>query len=343
MIVGIDKKNNIAYDRSNPFKLNKSKLIPLQLLDVLEIKTDHKRNMLFWEDIQKKYGGKIINNATLYQFYMENAFNGFVMTKEDIRNITRNIRIIHNWNVYKQVYKFDDDWFKYLHENFNFSKTIPLSLLATKLPYSSFYIDNPCEITGDKFNGIFVDITDETTYEWGNAYKTLTTCFVIDDEEFGSTYSCIPLRDDLTLEDLFNRIKGTIEDENELGHFICLKIVVALCMYLCADNKDIEIRKGNTPKENYELKKVAKKGVKQASIGIRIGNTIRENKVKYVYEGNEHNKGSKKSPHIRGGHYHHFWVGKKDGSEERKLILHYIEPTFIGGSVEKTTIHRVKK
>ena len=335
----------LVYDNNNPFKLQNDKLIPLSLLEVLEgdsIK-GRKNNMLLWKNVQALYGGQKITNETLYQYYMQNAFNGMIMTRRDIQDIARNIRVIHNWNLYKQVYKFDQDWFDYLVDNFTFDKKLQLDILEKKLPYSSFFVDNITTITNDVFRGFFIDITDESTYDWSKEYKTLTMCFVMDNIDFGSAYTCIPLRNDMTLEELFKYVNKYSEDENEMGHFLCMKIALAICFYLSADNKDIEIRQGKSPKEVYELKKTAKKGIKQASIGIRLGNTIREHKVKYVYEGNEHNKGSKKSPHIRGGHYHQFWTGKKDGSEERKLVLHYLEPMFIGGSVEKTTIHKVKR
>ena len=81
-----------------------------------------------------------------------------------------------------------------------------------------------------------------------------------------------------------------------------------------------------------------------------MGNIIRKNKKNYVYvddEGNliGKNKGSnsKKSPHLRMGHYHHYWVGKMDKPEERKLILKYIAPIYINSTdIRDTTLHKVK-
>lgn len=34
-------------------------------------------------------------------------------------------------------------------------------------------------------------------------------------------------------------------------------------------------------------------------------------------------------PHMRRGHWHHYWVGSRDNDEERKLILKWVAPIMI--------------
>lgn len=44
--------------------------------------------------------------------------------------------------------------------------------------------------------------------------------------------------------------------------------------------------------------------------------------------------GTPKRPHVRAGHYHQYWKGKRD-SQDRKLITHYLETTFVNMSKEE--------
>ena len=45
-------------------------------------------------------------------------------------------------------------------------------------------------------------------------------------------------------------------------------------------------------------------------------------------------------PHTRRGHWHHYWTGTKDN---RKLILKWTAPIFVGGSSDNiiTTINKI--
>lgn len=49
-------------------------------------------------------------------------------------------------------------------------------------------------------------------------------------------------------------------------------------------------------------------------------------------------------PHLRRGHWSHFWTGKRD-SKDRERVLKWIEPVYINASSPDdlpTTIHKVK-
>ena len=51
------------------------------------------------------------------------------------------------------------------------------------------------------------------------------------------------------------------------------------------------------------------------------------------------------APHVRRGHWHTYWTGKKDGSEKRKLILKWIPFTYVnvGKLEELPTVVNVMK
>lgn len=111
---------------------------------------------------------------------------------------------------------------------------------------------------------------------------------------------------------------------------------VQTILYLVSENKEVE--------PNPEQKRIYRPVLKGATIkdkhreidiedvGVRIGATLR----KYKYK-NSNTKSSSatstarssKRPHIRRGHWHHYWSGKKDGSEQRTLKLNWIAPTMI--------------
>lgn len=62
-------------------------------------------------------------------------------------------------------------------------------------------------------------------------------------------------------------------------------------------------------------------------------------------EGTSHSK----APHVRRGHWHSFWTGKrKDRNDDRpgdKLVVHWIPPTYInadGTEIMVETVHKSK-
>lgn len=85
--------------------------------------------------------------------------------------------------------------------------------------------------------------------------------------------------------------------------------------------------------------------------GVTTGSIIRKIKNnKKVYQSVNTNKdssiavGTPKRPHSRKGHWHHFWIGKRD-TEERKLVLKWVAPMFIHAELnsEIITINNVQK
>lgn len=248
-----------------------------------------------------------------------------------------NIMMMWNWNIYKQIYRFDEDFFEYISDNAEYKSTINVENYLHKLPCSAFFIDNKFEDKkGHKYRGCFVCVDRDT--------NDLRLAFVEQGGDSDCQWSNVPLfLGNGTIEDLLKR-----KDKDYKIHPIILELTQRICRcldYLCADNKQIEYRKAKDKKEEYNLNRQRKENVVLNDVGVRIGNTIRQNRV--VYERDKdavHHTGSHKSPHLRSAHYHSFWTGKKDGSEERKLIVKFIEPIFVGQGKEITpTVHKVVK
>jgi hypothetical protein len=50
----------------------------------------------------------------------------------------------------------------------------------------------------------------------------------------------------------------------------------------------------------------------------------------------------KRAAHMRRAHWHHYWTGPRDQPENRKIILHWVAPTFVSGTEnEAITNHAV--
>ena len=57
----------------------------------------------------------------------------------------------------------------------------------------------------------------------------------------------------------------------------------------------------------------------------------------YIPRSSDNKGGTPKSPHSRRGHWHHFWTGAKN-SDDRKLILKWIAPTFINKNLSTDSV-----
>ena len=104
----------------------------------------------------------------------------------------------------------------------------------------------------------------------------------------------------------------------------------SLVTFICA--KNTQIRTIYTPTGNPKNKTKQRKRSKATihECGFEWTETYREyRKAKSQYKA----LGGSVRPHTRRGHYHHFWVGPKDG--ERKLITHWIPPILVKGKLGK--------
>lgn len=103
--------------------------------------------------------------------------------------------------------------------------------------------------------------------------------------------------------------------------------ILQLILYICAENS--EITENETQKKIRKVPaKIAGKTIikdrfsevqkndcgKSIAVKIRNFNTNKNNNVIYISENT--GKGSRKSPHSRRGHWHHYWTGSKKNNEQ---------------------------
>lgn len=141
--------------------------------------------------------------------------------------------------------------------------------------------------------------------------------------------------------------------------------MLQLVLYICADNAEIKEIKPVTQKSGKKKSgiRTEEKSVRAWEAGAYIGSAVRRMKaepkpipepevtetveqestkeeIKQSASGKE---GIPKRPHIRRAHWAHFWAGKLDGSEVRRLILKWLAPLYINAKGEKEIPARMNR
>lgn len=133
------------------------------------------------------------------------------------------------------------------------------------------------------------------------------------------------------------------ENANDAGMSVCVQAL----LYLCAQNADLTRTSPapSTAGHNARNAKQAKKlPVQSWSVGVRVGQTIKTNRQRYerTGTGTQHGTHARPRPHLRSGHWSHYWTGK--GRTEK--VLRWIEPVYINADSPDdlpATIHKVEK
>ena len=128
---------------------------------------------------------------------------------------------------------------------------------------------------------------------------------------------------------------------------IFLKQILQVILYILAQNAEIApnseqsfiTKRGKTVKDKYSE-------IRKWDVGVRIGTSIRQQKIREQSGSTEHkqNGHNPPRPHMRRGHWHHFWTGPKTKPEERKLILKWLSPMSVAANPDDTPIvlHKVE-
>lgn len=122
--------------------------------------------------------------------------------------------------------------------------------------------------------------------------------------------------------------------------------IIQMLLYLCAANADVKERRPTTAPAKKTPKTTDKRPVRRWDVGIRVGATIKRNRsyATRTAQRADHRQHARPRPHLRRGHWSHFWTGKRD-SADRERILKWIEPVYINADTPDdlpTTIHKVK-
>lgn len=256
------------------------------------------------------------------------------------------ILMYYYWSKSKEIFDFDKDFTKEL------TRTpiaeIPIDKLR-ELPYNTF-----CCQHGNSY--IIVHRShDLNINEKPNVLEgEFIYLFIRKEGQEKIDFIHLPLRDEFksveTLRKHYaEKVKNT-KEEVDKAIDDALEYINVL-MYLVSDKGDIaENPKQKTITRRTGVIKNNFREVRKWDVGYRFGSVFRKQKA------NEENKtetnisrtgistglGVKKRAHIRRGHWHSFWTGKRDG-EERKQIIKWISPIAINFEKDSpAVIHKVK-
>lgn len=261
------------------------------------------------------------------------------------------LHTLYSWRQSKQILEFDKTLLDEILETPEPS-TIPIEAFDS-IPFNALYIDlNNIKLDTDYYLGFFITFDEE---EPGNRELRITA--ITPDKEMIPLY--LPLKKDCTIQDSISESRGMQKvSEISLKELFDISGLLAkfvnIIVYICCKNADIAenpIQKTYTRKPSRpNLIKDVSREIQKWDVGWRVGAQLRQSRqnvsMKNVNDETvSHGKtGSPKRPHMRSGHYHSFWTGKRK-STDRKLIVKWIPPMQINVDANNeliTTIRKVK-
>lgn len=238
------------------------------------------------------------------------------------------------WRINKSIFSFDDDFANELIDSYDINDDFPFEVLSC-LPYPAVYIDN-------KEKSFFAVYMSSTNNGSDNLFvyfpclpnndnciriplykpsKNLLKAFNVDLRK--RLYDNMPMNfSDEQFFEFNSRISNIKKD-----YIHKCKMAIPLLMYVCCANAEIVV--DEEQEKIYEkpvgTPKDRQREIKKYNVGYRLGKLIKNHKTYEKSTGSS--AGKKKSAHMRKGHYHHYWIGKRNG--ERTLILKWVAPSFI--------------
>ena len=268
------------------------------------------------------------------------------------------------WDLSKVIYRFDPDFFEELKETEGLEQ-VPVDALM-HMPYKCL-----CLQVGDESRLVFLDYDFDT-----KLYELRIETFEFDDEEnrINETNYFLVLSSDklqkcledsiesglqnfrkTNLPELQDGFKDIYENNREV-----FQSTIQMILFIQSQNSDIvENEKNAEARRKYNRNRTGAKRIpKVLDSGYRIGAEIRRvkeiNVCKEDPESAENvtsnvkavpaSAGSKKTPHVRRAHWHHYWTGSEKVGN-RKLVIRWLPPMAIGSRSEglAAVVHDVRK
>lgn len=232
---------------------------------------------------------------------------------------------------------------------------IPREVLF-RMPYPCVFVEHEFKFDNEKAVGFF----GWMEYDVNNKMPELRLLYLL---QSGYSVSVPVLLPGGTLDDSFNAlIKSGIAraatlppvPAGDLTNYIPtrtdISAAINLLLYLCADEADVPddttLRQRRSKDSRGNAKRVA-----VWDVGLRIGAALRKSYATQRADAGEHEVVVQQAtreragvrPHVRRAHWHHFWIGPRDGN--RKLILKWLPPipVKLDDSELPTVIYPLKK
>lgn len=330
---------------------NLEQCIPLEIL-----KKVSSENPEIWDDIEKARKVNMDFHYSLWPqwCYVPVSLCMDLVSQNDISAYQNEESLIYarkaqiisalaSWRASKEIFVLDPDVEKILSEQDD-TKVDPEILL--KLPYDSFYIKTNFLDIEEGIDGFLVSLDYDKT---GNEIRFTYLCKDLSYFELPLilNYETIQQTLDVLFEDFDN--DEWVDDKWNHKLWNILNSSLQFVLYILSVNA--EIKENETQKKVYKPSngstKVAKdkySQIRKWDVGYRIGATIRANRaiIEQEREYRTHpGSHSSKRPHMRRGHWHNYWTGPRKG--ERKLVLKWVPPMFIGAKENAPVVyHEVK-
>lgn len=279
-----------------------------------------------------------------------------IMSFDQVGDVSEAIYTIVDWNKYKKIYELQPTFADYLAD----TESAKVSCeLWKRLPYESFYLYfgdrqlhaiqyGMSSITMKTVEGAFVRVHIEH-----NNTITLGVELYGDEGQEKWIGFALNVPDGLNFDEAIDYYiesrKGqeTFDEKrvNEVKAFWrpFFRIVMNSCQYFSASNaeiKDIKVAKKDRPISKSKDGKEKKVNIQVSQVGYSIGQRFEK-----MYQESETNaerigtKGTKKRPHVRRAHWHHYWTGPG----RTVLEVKWLEPVFVMADNDiNAVVHTVK-
>lgn len=272
------------------------------------------------------------------------AIVGPLMSEQDLLRITdaQCIAALAPWRKDKEIFVIDPDLQNALFAQ-NDDLELPTDILL-HLPYQAFYVQfHDLTIEDNTIAGTFVHLE----YDVNTQEPELRFLFVHPD---GSVYGYpIHLTATTILENVQRVQQIAYQNVPPNWHKVRRKLMIPLqwgktwtrfvyqilqvILYLCSENTDITPNiEQKTIMHRHRRNKDTYAELCQWDVGIRVGNALRKSVRPSNTDETIHTPGTHATPrpHMRRGHWQHYWVGPKHQQHERKLVLRWIAPITVG-------------
>ena len=238
------------------------------------------------------------------------------------------------WKKNKVIYSFDDDLSLMLAaqtDNLKYTDILPSDIL-THPPYPCTFIRTN---VFDLYCGFWYWVWFDTSKNVAQLHVQL-----VKKDMKAITPRALNLLPGKTIQECFDDTvgdnkknvlqssgKGPVNHNNQPLH--TLLVALQFIIYIMAENADIQ----DIPSKKVAKRRKKARGISNTAnkvneklVGVRIGSAIRKARAS-SHSSPQGSTGFTKRPHSRRGHWHHYWVGPRDG--ERSLILKWVAPTII--------------
>lgn len=314
------------------------------------------------KEFEKKYAGcyqlcdKLIEETKgdmnwWGKVYIPIAATNAIMEQYGARWEGNVLHALYSWRQSKQILQFDKTL---LDEILDMPDPVDIPVESFDgIPYNALYIDlEESVIENFSCAGFFVTFDEEES-----GIRELRIMTVNPEKEAIPLY--LPLQKGFTIQESLSTSRGAHELEMIMpGQMRNISKLITkfvnIILYVCCKNADIAenpvqktyTRKPSIPKQ---IKDVPRE-IQKWDVGWRVGAQLRQNYQIVAHQKTDNEQsdygktGGHKRPHVRAGHYHSFWTGRK-GTSDRKLIVKWMPPMQINMNVDNeiiTTIRKVK-